>query len=348
MQKRTMMMAGVAALMGFGLAACAPDEPAGSGAGVAEQATAEPVAKRSPVAFTATEFSYAGPDTIDSGKNQIEFTNEGKQSHSLLIFKLGEGKTPADIASMPPDAPVPDWLSFAGGIGGIEGGKHATAVLDFTPGSYALLSFESGEGDEVPDVAKGMLRPLTVTASTAPDTLEPVSEITIDMADYKFDIAGDLKAGTQMVKFINTGPQVHEAIFMRLAEGVTATDFVAMIAEPAEAPTGTTGAASEAMTSTEGSGSTGAATEGMTSTEYGGAAGAAPAGSTRAPGESAGAPSGPPVTAAGGMGPLSTGATGFTTLDLAPGNYMIICFVPDSTDGKPHAIHGMVREVTVQ
>jgi hypothetical protein len=33
---------------------------------------------------------------------------------------------------------------------------------------------------------------------------------------------------------------------------------------------------------------------------------------------------------------------------ITAGNYALICFVPDSADGKPHALHGMVKEFTVQ
>jgi hypothetical protein len=35
-------------------------------------------------------------------------------------------------------------------------------------------------------------------------------------------------------------------------------------------------------------------------------------------------------------------------LDLQPGNYAFICFVPDAATGKPHAELGMMRALTVQ
>lgn len=48
------------------------------------------------------------------------------------------------------------------------------------------------------------------------------------------------------------------------------------------------------------------------------------------------------------MGPLGLNASGFTTLDLEPGNYMFVCFVPDAADGTPHAAKGMIKAFTVQ
>jgi hypothetical protein len=35
------------------------------------------------------------------------------------------------------------------------------------------------------------------------------------------------------------------------------------------------------------------------------------------------------------------------TADFVPGKYALICFLPDAKDGKPHFMHGMVQEVTV-
>jgi uncharacterized cupredoxin-like copper-binding protein len=56
----------------------------------------------------------------------------------------------------------------------------------------------------------------------------------------------------------------------------------------------------------------------------------------------------PPGHAIGGSAPLDPGKTGYYTVDLAPGTYAMICFVPDTKDGKPHALHGMAQTITVQ
>ena len=54
------------------------------------------------------------------------------------------------------------------------------------------------------------------------------------------------------------------------------------------------------------------------------------------------------------VGVLVGGATGIDKgnrvwfpLDLTPGRYAMFCFVPDRKDNKPHLLHGMVREFTV-
>jgi uncharacterized cupredoxin-like copper-binding protein len=54
-----------------------------------------------------------------------------------------------------------------------------------------------------------------------------------------------------------------------------------------------------------------------------------------------------PAKPVGGVtGPDVGGHESFTAT-LAAGKYVLICFVPDKGDGKPHAMHGMIKEITV-
>jgi plastocyanin len=55
----------------------------------------------------------------------------------------------------------------------------------------------------------------------------------------------------------------------------------------------------------------------------------------------------PPATLINGVSPMSSGMVNTTTVDLTPGEYGLICYVPDAKDGKPHIAHGMVKQITV-
>lgn len=57
-----------------------------------------------------------------------------------------------------------------------------------------------------------------------------------------------------------------------------------------------------------------------------------------------GPPPGVPVNGIGGMAP---GTRAYITNDFTPGNYGLICFVPDAGDGKPHFMHGMIQQITI-
>ena len=55
----------------------------------------------------------------------------------------------------------------------------------------------------------------------------------------------------------------------------------------------------------------------------------------------------PPGKPLGGMAALAKGHAGSFPVDLKPGHYGLICFLPDVKDGKPHFVHGMTQEFTV-
>jgi uncharacterized cupredoxin-like copper-binding protein len=59
-------------------------------------------------------------------------------------------------------------------------------------------------------------------------------------------------------------------------------------------------------------------------------------------------PSGPPpVTPAGGTAMIQPGAVVGIDTDWAPGDYVVVCFLPDATDGAPHFTKGMAAKFTV-
>lgn len=54
----------------------------------------------------------------------------------------------------------------------------------------------------------------------------------------------------------------------------------------------------------------------------------------------------PLVTLAGGPGPLEPGDEQMVTVELTPGEYVLICLLPDA-NGVPHVAHGMVAPLSV-
>jgi len=55
----------------------------------------------------------------------------------------------------------------------------------------------------------------------------------------------------------------------------------------------------------------------------------------------------PPAEPVGGVVALDKGARASFVADLSPGEYGLICFVPDAKDGKAHVVHGMVKTIKV-
>lgn len=62
----------------------------------------------------------------------------------------------------------------------------------------------------------------------------------------------------------------------------------------------------------------------------------------------AGGMKGEPVSIpVGGFAGPDKGKVGWLTMTFTPGNYLLLCYVPDVKDGAPHLVHGMVQQVTV-
>jgi uncharacterized cupredoxin-like copper-binding protein len=56
----------------------------------------------------------------------------------------------------------------------------------------------------------------------------------------------------------------------------------------------------------------------------------------------------PPAEFLGGVSPIAPGGTNELALSLPPGDYVMLCFLPDAKDHAPHIAHGMVRGFTIQ
>lgn len=56
---------------------------------------------------------------------------------------------------------------------------------------------------------------------------------------------------------------------------------------------------------------------------------------------------GPPFEPIAGTAPMSREVTNYLEMELEPGDYMAICFIPDVESGMPHFAMGMVADFTV-
>ncbi|MDB4884074.1 MAG: hypothetical protein JWL95_2840 [Gemmatimonadetes bacterium] len=251
------------------------------------------------VTVHAKDFSFVAPASIAPGQTTFRLVNDGKQLHHLSIMKLEHGKTYADFqAAMKKPGPPPAWLVSVGGPNAAVPGGSVDATLTLEAGSYVIACFIPSPGEEMPHMMKGMVQPLTVSATGgvvqagAAFAPAPVPEIHLVMKDYGFTFSKPLTAGKHVIHVMNEGPQDHEAIFVKLAPGKHATDFTAWASTGMKGP--------------------------------------------------------PPAMPVDGMAGMSKGRAGIFTTNLTPGTYALVCFVPDTKDGKFHAVHGMSSEFEVK
>ena len=282
-----------------GLCACSQKEAANKDTTPVAQAGAANSAPASQASFDPAtriavvhtkDFAFDAPDSITAGWTTFHLVNDGPSLHHMQLVRLDSGKTAEDLgAAMKNPGPPPRWAVFVGGANAPDPGSQADATLNLTPGNYVMLCLVDIPG-HVPHFTKGMVRPLKVTAASGSTGTEPTADLTVSLADYKFDVQGAMGAGKHTIKVENKGPQAHEVELVRLAPGKTLNDLNAWTQNP-QGP--------------------------------------------------------PPANALGGVPAIIPGMSEYFTADLTPGNYALLCFLPDAKDGKPHLEHGMVKQFKI-
>lgn len=277
----------------------------GGFAALAQDATPAAAGSYPSVAYTAKEYAFDGPATFAGGLTEVTFTNNGTMTHHGMFLLLNDGKTMADLGAAAAKDGIGGLLSVASSIGGpasIDPGLTTTVVLDFKAGNYVLVCVIPDD-DGVPHMAKGMALPITVTAAPTTPAAAPTADVTVELADFKFiNLPASVKAGPQTWQIKNDGAQLHEIGIVKLAEGFTWEQFIALISQSPATPM-----------------------PGMAAT---------PAASPEASGP-------PPAVSFAGFAPMSAGYSGWTMFNLEPGNYGALCFVPDVKTGAPHFALGM-------
>ncbi|MCC7368715.1 MAG: hypothetical protein IT306_09845 [Chloroflexi bacterium] len=244
------------------------------------------------VEWEARDYSYDAPDTLPSGWVTIRMMNHGPEPHHGQLLRLNDGVTfQAFSQAMQEEGEAALRLTtLVGGPGAIDAHRTDEVTLDLKPGSYAIACFVPSP-DGVLHLAKGMMKPVEVTATDPSTAGPPTSQGRFTMRDFSFEMPDRLAAGRASYEVANAGPQPHELVVVKLADGKSVADVMTWYRTPSGPP---------------------------------------------------------PFEAVGGINGLSTGQTGYMTLDLQPGAYAAICLVPDPASGQAHLHLGMAKAFAVQ
>jgi hypothetical protein len=225
-------LAGAAtALAALVLPACRSGETARQ---VAADSVASPVSRsaddsaaRDPnvVTVTTSDFKFEAPAEIPAGLTTFKLVNRGPSLHHVQLLKLEEGKTAKDfLQALKAGGPPPRWVKEAGGPNPPEAGGTVTTTVPLEAGSYVMVCFIPS-ADGVPHLAKGMVKPLTVTGPAPAATAEPASDAVMKLVDFDFQLSKPLKAGRQTLRVENAGSQSHEVAVVRMEPGKKPEDF---------------------------------------------------------------------------------------------------------------------------
>jgi hypothetical protein len=190
------------------------------------------------VTIKAADFSFDAPDQIEAGLIKVNLVNNGQEPHHAQIARLNDGVTldQFQAALREGEAAAFPLIAFVGGPGLVDPGLETQVTLDLTPGQYILLCFMPSH-DGVPHLAKGMVRPIEVVAPADPaEAAAPKADATVKLLDFSFILPAEIKAGPQVWEVVNEGPQPHEIMLVKLAEGKTVADINAFMSDPHGAP----------------------------------------------------------------------------------------------------------------
>jgi hypothetical protein len=208
-------------LIVIGLAAC--------GGGDAPDTAAAPAEPRE-VRFTASDFAFEGPASIEAGLVTFALDNVGQTLHHAQLVRLPDGMTfqafQEAMSQMQPGSPPPEWFVDAGGVNPPAPGQTARVTMMVEAGEYAVLCVVDTP-DHVPHVFKGMIRPLTVTPATAPPVPMPPADLMLTLVDYAFSFSAPPTAGQHTIHVMNGASQSHEVVFIKLHSGRTMDDVMA-------------------------------------------------------------------------------------------------------------------------
>jgi hypothetical protein len=180
--------------------------------------------RASGVTFRATEFAFAGPDTIAAGAVVVHLANDGREPHQLSIYRLAAGADAgAVMRALMANQGRPPGVTKVGGIENARPGGADSVAMSLEPGTYLLLcGFPSPDGR--PHVSRGMVRALVARGRSPGARALPPADVTMKLTDYDFVMSSPLHAGTQRIRVENAGRQHHQLIVSRLHPGVTLAD----------------------------------------------------------------------------------------------------------------------------
>lgn len=188
-----------------------------------------------------TTYSFSGPSTLAAGWTTLHLQNLAAEPHQIALMSLGALSFDAFVASLGQADEMGDMHNMtatpqpAGGVGAVLPFATASAVVKLAEGEYAILCFIPNNMG-VSHMMQGMVKPLTVLASSDAGPAEPVADVTLTLDDYSFSWSQNLTAGNHTVKVVNNGTHHHESPLFRLTGNATGADFMAAFAPGATAP----------------------------------------------------------------------------------------------------------------
>jgi hypothetical protein len=195
------------------------------------------MAQPAEMTIVAKDYAFELPAQIAAGMVTITLKNEGAEPHHAQFARVNDDVTNEQLMAalqQGPDAALP-LVTLPGGPAVIPPGQSTKVTINLTPGRHIVLCLVPSS-DGVPHAAKGMMAMTEVVDQGRPAVAAPKADVTVTMRDFSFELPSSIKAGQQVWKIVNDGPQPHELALIKLASGKTMEDVTAFMHQPTGAP----------------------------------------------------------------------------------------------------------------
>ena len=156
-----------------------------------------------------------------AGLNEVSYRNEGKAEHEAQLLRVdgkrSEGEVLDGLRAASAGKFIPDWLHAAGGASPLNPGEAGRAEVVLRPGTYYAADLEN-DSFEVGGLVKFEVSP----QPARPGGL-PAADGKVTAYDYGFRASG-LRPGKNVIRFENTGREIHHVIAVRVQPGKSLAD----------------------------------------------------------------------------------------------------------------------------
>ena len=215
--RRMVLIVGVLLLMVLALGACTM---MGGQEAAVEDATGD-------MPEIAVEMTDAGPSIAGEVPSGVVAFNLSAAPGALLA-RLNEGVTLEQLNEGLTQPDPTAAIALVSLLGGASNTTDGQLIVDLQAGQHALVNFP----EDGPPSA------MAFTAGEPSGATLPAADVTVDLVDFNFAIPAEIAAGPKVWQIGNKGQQWHEMAIVKLNEGTSIDDVLAMLQseEPAEGP----------------------------------------------------------------------------------------------------------------
>lgn len=219
------------------IAACQPIQPQVT-TGSTDPATATTIPE---VTIEVNDTEFIIPADFPGGIVRVTLQNSGSKDLDVSFARVREGSSIDEIMKLNEDAmgnlvPLSQMVGFMISYSPLAAGASQQAIIDFKTGQFIVDATAHIEG--APEAGAPHFYGI-FTAAKLVGTVEPKTDVKVEMTDFAYTMPDEVKAGKQVWEYQNTGQQWHMQFFVKPAEGMTMDEVLAALTaegEPAGPP----------------------------------------------------------------------------------------------------------------